>query len=293
LQRPARPLQKLHIRELIDFRRTDLRRQFPYTASAYFDPPQGNAMASTLQADSLIESALFARSRTSQPVANGHQQAMAKRLAQLQTAMGANDADATAAAPAPSTQPAATPGIGLSACLLTSLISAALGATAMWLLLPGHSPSMAPMAAENNARFSVAAPAAIAPQAATPPAAAAPSASLPKDESLVEQRIEDWRQAWGKHDVAGYLGAYSESFTPADGGSRADWVVARSKKVGSKAAIEVAINDLALERQGPDRFKVSFRQDYASGSYREVGRSKTLLLAHEEGGWKIVREQQD
>lgn len=261
-------------------------------------------MASTLQADSLIESALFARSRTSQPVANGHQQAMAKRLAQLQTAMGANDADATAAAPAPSTQPAATPGIGLSACLLTSLISAALGATAMWLLLPGHSPGMAPVAAENNARFSVAAPAAIAPQAVTPPAAAiitaavtpaaaAPSASLPKDESLVEQRIEDWRQAWGKHDVAGYLGAYSESFTPADGSSRADWVVARSKKVGSKAAIEVAINDLALERQGPDRFKVSFRQDYASGSYREVGRSKTLLLAREEGGWKIVREQQD
>lgn len=261
-------------------------------------------MASTLQADNLIESALFAQPRTSQPVANGHQQAMAKRLAQLQTAMGANDADAHATAPAPSSKPTAAPGLGLSACLLTSLISALLGASAMWLLTPGHSTSVAPVAAQNNARFSVAAPAAIDPQAVTPPAAAiitaaitppaaAPSPSLPKDESLVEQRIEDWRQAWGKHDVAGYLGAYSASFTPADGSSRADWVAARSKKVGSKAAIEVAINDLALERQGPDRFKVSFRQDYASGSYREVGRSKTLLLAREDGGWKIVREQQD
>ena len=37
---------------------------------------------------------------------------------------------------------------------------------------------------------------------------------------------------------------------------------------------------------------ISFQQDYASGSYREVGRGKTLDVAREGGEWKIIREQQ-
>ncbi|RIX48904.1 MAG: nuclear transport factor 2 family protein [Rhodocyclales bacterium GT-UBC] len=255
------------------------------------------ASTSPLHADSLIEAALFIRNRGPQVLPSGHQQAMAKRLAQLNTAMGTNDAVANVHVATAPTRPEKTARRGLSTCLLTALVSALLGASATWLMTTpatvppaAHSPQnqLAMPVGDRLETGSVTLAASATPQVA-PLATATPL----QDETLVEEKIETWRQAWTRHDTEAYLATYSDRFAPADGSSRADWAMARRKKLGGKAAIDIAINDLALERLGPDQFQVRFRQDYASGSYREVGRGKTLLLTREQGDWKILREQQD
>lgn len=113
------------------------------------------------------------------------------------------------------------------------------------------------------------------------------------DKERIEALLESWRQAWQAHDIKGYLRHYGDAFKPVDGSSRNTWIAARTKKLSTKIPITVSIKEIAMERIEPDLFKVSFVQSYASGTYNETGRGKTLLVSRENGEWKIVREQQD
>jgi ketosteroid isomerase-like protein len=109
----------------------------------------------------------------------------------------------------------------------------------------------------------------------------------------VEAAVEGWRQAWSSRDMVGYLAAYSESFVPADGTTREAWMSSRYRNVGGRDAIDVAVRDLKIESIDPVRARVSFVQDYVSGSYREMNRPKTLDLARSpEGRWRIIAEWQ-
>lgn len=248
------------------------------------------ATLNTLHTGHLIDAAFLARPRgTSRPelrLAASQEQAMAQRLQQLQAALGDENAGVprssmpqTAAA-----QPPATRHFSTAAMLLAILTSAALGAGAMWFGVTADS-------SHAGSPLLPIAPQAVAVASPAPPPAA-PAASV-ADETQIENALESWLQAWRDRDIAAYLAAYGEQFTPADGSSHRSWVAARTKKLASAAAIDVQIRDVAMTRQAPDLFKVSFRQDYAAGSYREAGRAKTLLLARSDGRWQIVREQQD
>lgn len=208
---------------------------------------------------------------------------MARRLAQLQAALGCDDSgNPTNPAQALTAAPVARPArlTLVSACL----ISAALGAGAMWLATPGAAPGTSPSM--------VAVPVASPPPQPDASAGWATSA-ITSDEIRIEAVLEKWRQAWSERNLAGYLDTYGTGFIPADGSSRADWVAARTKMLLKKSAIKVGIRDVSIERMAADRFKVSFRQDYESGKYRESGRAKTLNIEREDGGWKIVGERQD
>lgn len=251
------------------------------------------ATVNTLHTGHLIDAAFLTRPRpTSRPelrLAAGHQQAMAQRLHQLQTALGDEAAGipGSAMTRAADTPPAATRQFGTASILLASLASAALGASAMWFAMNADdsraAPPMAPVAP-------LVAPAVAA--ASTVQARVEPIASV-ADETQIENALESWLQAWRERDIAAYLAAYGEEFMPADGSSHGSWVAARTKKLAAATAIDVQIRDVTMTRKTPDLFKVSFRQDYAAGNYREAGRAKTLLLARTDGGWKIAREMQD
>lgn len=244
-----------------------------------------------LSADSSIESALFNQPRTAcrtQAFQAGHERAMEKRLAQLQTALGNDEPMAnsptiqpTSANPIPRRSP-------LTSIILSSLVSALLGAGAM-KLATANTPQPLPFVQQANAVSSAPPEPATA---ITPIAQPAPVAAI-TDEKHIEEVLRRWSSAWRQHDIGGYLEAYGTQFIPSDGSSREAWVAARTKKLSSKSAIELEIRELNMQRIAPDAFKVSFRQDYASGSYREVGRAKTLSLTREVGGWKIIREHQD
>lgn len=244
------------------------------------------ATANSLHTGHLIDAAFLTRPRaTPRPelrLATGHEQAMAQRLHQLQTALGnehsgvpGNTMPRTAKTPPPSTQQ-----FGTASVLLASLASAALGASAMWFAMTANTSYAelppAPVAAS------------VVQQRAEPLAAESVA-----DERQIEDLLESWLQAWNEHDIETYLASYGKQFTPADGSSHGSWVATRTKKLATTAAIDVQIRDVSLTRQAPDLFKVSFLQDYASAGYREAGRAKSLLVARSDGHWKIVREQQE
>lgn len=118
-------------------------------------------------------------------------------------------------------------------------------------------------------------------------------ATVPPLDDQVVAAVEAWRQAWSKRDMSTYLGAYSDAFTPPDGMSREDWTASRYRNVGGRKSIDVQIQRLLVQTPAEGRARVSFLQDYRSGSVREFGRSKTLdLVKGTDNRWRIVGEWQ-
>lgn len=154
-------------------------------------------------------------------------------------------------------------------------------------------PATAPkVAAMQAVAVSATAPvaAAVAPAQATEPTEPE-KLSAPNDP--VVAAVEAWRQAWSKRDMVNYLNAYSEAFTPSEGGSREDWVASRHRNVGGRKAIDVQIKRLLVTTHGDGNARATFLQDYTSGGHRELGRPKTLDLVREaDNQWRIVGEWQ-
>lgn len=254
------------------------------------------ATHNTLFTGSLIDAAFLLPPRATPQPANRfaapQEKAMAQRLQQLQTALGEH-ADTpppkVTMAPVENRAPAKG-GHGMAGTLVACLLSAALGAGAMWLAMQDQTgASAAPL---QPTAVTIAPSAIVSTAVEAQPASTTPLATSALDESQIADLLENWRLAWQGHDLTAYLAAYGSDFIPADGSSRDAWVAARSKKLAGNAAIEVQLHNIVIDRVEQDRFKVSFQQDYASGSYREVGRGKTLDVAREGGEWKIIREQQ-
>ena len=168
---------------------------------------------------------------------------------------------------------------------------------------PPSEPAAAPQVAIATPAQPVEMPPPTGVDTATPAGGAAPAVAteaispekppeLPLDEQ-VEAAVETWRQAWSARDMVAYLDAYSETFTPPNGESFEDWVASRYRNVGGRKSIDVRINNLQVEPVGDDRARVSFTQDYASGSYRETEQPKTLDMVRDASGrWRINGEWQ-
>lgn len=204
---------------------------------------------------------------------------MARRLEQLQAALGESF-------PLTPHHKGSTRHLQLTTLILACLTSAMVGAGVMRLAMASTPP----------ATQAVVASAASVPQptvtAASPPEI--PVAPTPLgDEQEIAARLESWRQAWQSRDINRYLGSYGAAFRPVDGSSRDTWAAARTRKLANTTPIEVQLRNIVIQRIEPTLYQVRFQQDYAAGSYRENGRAKTLLVAREDGHWKVVREQQD
>jgi hypothetical protein len=253
------------------------------------------ATLSTLPAGSIIESAnaFFGSStpntarRPESTESNKQQRAMARRLEQLHNALGESEV-APAKTASVKNSPVAVESVksfGTGSLIITAMISALFGATMMWLGAPqGESraiPAPLPLVVA-------------APQAATAtpsePVLAAPATTEISDKTRVGELLDTWRNAWAQRDIARYLSAYGQDFAPNDGSSRDTWVAARTKKLSAGAPIDIQIRELGIERLNADQFKATFLQDYASGSYREMARTKVLLINRENGEWKITKE---
>ena len=114
---------------------------------------------------------------------------------------------------------------------------------------------------------------------------------VPKPEQEARTLLEQWRLAWANRDADGYLGFYDPAFAP-KGQSRSQWASARRAKLAGQSEISIDIRDIQVTHVNEQQMRVSFLQDYASGSYREVARAKTLQLQRGPKGWLIIGEQQ-
>lgn len=110
-------------------------------------------------------------------------------------------------------------------------------------------------------------------------------------EEAVRVTIEHWVAAWSLHDVAGYLAAYGEAFTPENGMARSDWENMRRQRISGRGAIYIALRDIEITLEGTDKASARFLQDYRAGRYQELATPKTLSLVMEDGAWRIVAEK--
>lgn len=111
------------------------------------------------------------------------------------------------------------------------------------------------------------------------------------DSAAVRTAVERWSEAWRKQDIDAYLAAYSKSFVPAAGQSRATWEKSRRYRIGSKKKIMHEVRHLQVLVQG-DVATARFEQLYEADQIRSAG-LKTLRLAREKNAWLIVSESQN
>lgn len=238
--------------------------------------------------------------------------AMQRRLTQLRTAMGDTTPSETRPEPAIATDAIpseSVPGSKTTSWTLPALWLLGLGClAAAWTLrpqaVPDMTPAAGPMVSAPAAVANEPTPASAAVAEATPsvavinpitaePAVADAKPVLMSTDEQVRRTVEAWREDWARRDMMAYLDHYSGAFTPADGVSRRDWIASRYRNVGGRQSIEVQIQALKVEALTEDRARVSFLQDYASGSYRENAQPKTLDLVREANDrWRIVGEWQ-
>ncbi len=116
-----------------------------------------------------------------------------------------------------------------------------------------------------------------------PPAPPAP------DVREIEETVRAWARAWSARDVEAVLGFYSPGFLVPDGMRRASWEQLRRERIASPELLAVTVDDLAVERTGPESAVARFLQIYDTPGYR-AWVMKTLELASESGRWLIVDE---
>lgn len=225
--------------------------------------------------------------------------ALHRRLAQLHSAMG-NESTAPAA-PSPraaaTSPPARVPMAGI--LRLTVITATFLAAGAMlwyWNEQAAHqnvvpSPPKALAAAPTPQATPTSSAKAPAAEQPAPPTATGPTLSA-TNEKQIRDMLETWRLDWSRRDVDAYLGHYSPEFVPAGNQSRTAWAQVRRKNIVSRPAIRIEVHELQIEPLTDKEVRLTFLQDYLSGTYQETAQPKTLQLARSESGWKIVAEWQ-
>lgn len=130
---------------------------------------------------------------------------------------------------------------------------------------------------------------------ATPVAEALASVVLSKAQlasaEAVLAVIDQWAKAWQSKDVAGYLATYGEGFQPTNGISRDDWAKLRRQRISDKRVIQLELRDIEVQTEGADRMRVNFVQDYRADQFVERGTAKSMVLALEKDGWRILAEE--
>ena len=140
---------------------------------------------------------------------------------------------------------------------------------------PPAAPTPAPVAAATK----------VAPAPVAPAAAAAPD-----NNAEILAVVNKWAKDWASRNPDGYLAAYSPSFKPEDGSTRAAWSAARRERITTPRKIKVELLGTTVEAVSANEARVTFRQAYSSDTLQTRSR-KTLTLAREGSRWLITRER--
>lgn len=118
------------------------------------------------------------------------------------------------------------------------------------------------------------------------PAPATPAAG---DCQKVSTAVDGWVGAWNRKDADAYLGAYSDTFVPAIGLSRAAWENLRKKRIAKQGDVKAVLKNVRPLHCEANAAEVAFTQEYGSVDYKDVV-EKTLALEFVKGAWRITRE---
>ncbi|CAB5083482.1 hypothetical protein D3OALGA1CA_2760 [Olavius algarvensis associated proteobacterium Delta 3] len=114
---------------------------------------------------------------------------------------------------------------------------------------------------------------------------------VPVDQQ-VKTFLNQWASAWEKTagpggDFTAYKACYAESFK-ARGMNKAAWIQDKQVKNSRKKWIAIALYDISISEQTfSNRITARFTQKYSSSNFSSTS-PKTLFLAKEPTGWKII-----
>lgn len=127
---------------------------------------------------------------------------------------------------------------------------------------------------------------------AQPSTDAQPTTALSASEiGAITSTLDLWAAAWMAQNADQYLSLYSDAFELAPGESRVLWEMNRRERVSAPSYIQIDLAYDAFTRVTETTVDVKLRQSYRSDRYREIS-NKTLRLAKEASGWRIIGEQQ-
>ena len=112
----------------------------------------------------------------------------------------------------------------------------------------------------------------------------------PETQTQLIQRIQEWAEGWSSGEADRYLSFYSEAFVPESRISLERWTAQRRQRVTPNQAIQITIENPAVISYNDQQAVITFRQFYQSRSLRARS-NKQLVLALENGQWKIVSEK--
>ncbi len=155
-------------------------------------------------------------------------------------------------------------------------------------------PEPAPASAEPAKAEST--PAAPEPEkAAAVPAAPEPSKPAPVPAKTIEEEVAEavqaWAKAWSSKDVDAYIASYAPDFKVPGGESRAAWEKSRRQRIAAPKSISVTVDDLKIAPEGDALARATFRQGYRSDVLQPMQTTKTLVLARNDGRWRIREER--
>ena len=102
--------------------------------------------------------------------------------------------------------------------------------------------------------------------------------------------IESWKNAWQSANVSKYFAAYSNKFTPPENMDLNTWRKKREKSLTRPKFIHVIIKNPIIEPLKDGQLLITFNQTFESDIYQDTV-IKTLIMAKEVGGWKILEER--
>lgn len=153
--------------------------------------------------------------------------------------------------------------------------------------LPIATVAPAPVVPVNTAAATLSAASAMV--GAAPAPADLPQAAPSGMERAVLLALENWRKAWARQDLAGYLATYVSDFQ-GDSPNRDAWRKLRESRMGQSAGLDIRLSDIKVLPLTEQSVRVQFRQEYQSQTYRDVT-LKSLLLVIENGRWLIQQER--
>ncbi len=90
--------------------------------------------------------------------------------------------------------------------------------------------------------------------------------------------VRHWLDAWNRRDLDAYVNSYAASFKDSKGRDRKAFRSFKSIIFGRRPHHRITADNLEIQRLGPNRFKVTFAQHYASAEINDTGR-KTLIVS--------------
>ncbi|MFO8156518.1 MAG: L,D-transpeptidase Cds6 family protein [Pseudomonadota bacterium] len=112
---------------------------------------------------------------------------------------------------------------------------------------------------------------------------------MSEEERAAVEALKRWARAWTAQDVDGYLGYYTDEYSP-DGMGRGAWREQRDRRLSAPDWIEVELRGARAYRMRADEIVVVVEQDYTSNTYSSLT-LKSFTMVRENEGWRIAAEE--